>query len=189
MTALSKVFAGWEGYQKSLVDAVAPLTRAQLLWRPADDRRSLGELARHISLGRITWFARMAAPGMESAREQVPEWGTDEDGERDIVEDRVPADDAGALVEWLTLSWHPIERVLEEWTVADLPVTYRHRWQGDTYAVSRQWTIWRIMAHDIHHGGQIAMLLGIRGIDAFALRALGGHVVLPPLADAVREPR
>jgi hypothetical protein len=39
---------------------------------------------------------------------------TDDDGERDIVEDVVPADDAQKLVEWLTLSWHPIQRALEE---------------------------------------------------------------------------
>jgi hypothetical protein len=32
------------------------------------------------------------------------------------------------------------------------------------------------------------MLLGMQGVEAFALRALGGHVVLPPLADAVGEP-
>jgi hypothetical protein len=32
------------------------------------------------------------------------------------------------------------------------------------------------------------MPLGMRGVEAFALRALGGHDVLPPLADAVGEP-
>jgi hypothetical protein len=51
------------------------------------------------------------------------------------VEDVVPADDAQKLVEWLTLSWHPIQRALEEWTVADLRITYEHRCRGETYAV------------------------------------------------------
>ncbi len=83
---------------------------------------------------------------------------------------------------WLEASWQPIARVLEEWTVADLATTYRHRWQGQEYAVSRQWTIWRIMAHDVHHGGQLAMMLALLGVDAFELRALGGHIVMPPLA-------
>jgi hypothetical protein len=38
------------------------------------------------------------------------------------------------------------------------------------------------MAHDIHHGGQLAMMLGMMGVDAFELRALGGHIVVPTLA-------
>jgi hypothetical protein len=31
----------------------------------------------------------------------------------------------------------------------------------------------------MHHGGQIAMMLGLQGIEAFELRALGGHIVSP----------
>jgi hypothetical protein len=38
------------------------------------------------------------------------------------------------------------------------------------------------MAHDIHHGGQIARMLACQGVEAFELRWLGGHIVLPPLA-------
>ena len=48
------------------------------------------------------------------------------------------------------------------------------------YLVSRQWTVWRILSHDMHHGGQIAMMLAIQGIEAPELRTLGGHIVEPP---------
>jgi hypothetical protein len=130
-------------------------------------------------MGRINWFARMGAPGIDGVAERVPEWETDADGVRHIVEAAVAADEPRGLVEWLELSWHPIQHVLEEWTAADLERTYPHRWQGQDFANSRQWTIWRIMPHDIHHGGQLAMLLGILGVDAFELRALGGHIVMP----------
>src|SRR5881394_3799852 len=57
--SLAHVFEGWDGYQTSLVHAIEPLTAAQLEWRAAPGRRSVGELVRHISFGRITWFARM----------------------------------------------------------------------------------------------------------------------------------
>jgi hypothetical protein len=30
------------------------------------------------------------------------------------------------------------------------------------YLVSRQWTLWRILSHDLHHGGQLALLLGLQ---------------------------
>jgi uncharacterized damage-inducible protein DinB len=65
--------------------------------------------------------------------------------------------------------------MLEEWTVDDLFHTYLLA----GYVVSRQWTIWRIMSHDVHHGGQLAALLALQGIEAKELRALGGHTILP----------
>src|SRR5262245_61012039 len=184
MISLSRIYEGWEGYQTSLVHAVRPLTRDQLTWRPAPDRRSIGEIVRHISLGRINWFVRMGAPGIDGVAERVPKWATDSDGIRHIVEEAVAADEPQVLFEWLELSWHPIQRVLEEWTDDDLNKTYLHRWRGRSYLHAGQWTIWRIMAHDIHHGGQLAMLLGILGIEAFELRALGGHLVMPTPASS-----
>jgi hypothetical protein len=35
------------------------------------------------------------------------------------------------------------------------------------------------MSHDVHHGGQLAMMLAMQGVDAFELRALGGHIIEP----------
>ena len=179
---LARVYEGWERYQTSLLHAVAPLKPDHLNWRPAPHRRSVGELVRHVSLGRVNWFARMPAPGIDDATKRVPDWATDGDGNRHAVESSVPADDAPLLASWLQWSWEPVRRALHEWTTDDLATTYRHRFRGKTYAVSRQWTIWRIMAHDIHHGGQIARILAERGIEAFELRALGGHTVEPPRA-------
>ena len=68
MHKLAQVLEGWDGYQTSLLHATAPLTNEQLSWRPAPGRRSLGELARHISMGRITWLCRMGAPGIRHGR-------------------------------------------------------------------------------------------------------------------------
>lgn len=179
MLNLAQVFDGWNGYQTSLLHAIVPLTIDQLTWRPASDRRSVGELIRHISLGRVTWFSRMDAPGAESVRLRVPRWYIDGDGSRHPVEDSLPPNDPAVLAEWLKLSWRPIQKMLDEWTVQDLFQTYPHRFRNTDYVVSRQWTIWRMMSHDTHHGGQLALMLAILGIDAFELRALGGHIISP----------
>jgi len=185
MHKLAQVFDGWNGYQTSLVHAIAPLTTDQLSWRAAPDRRSAGELIRHISLGRITWFSRMGAPDSDAVARAVPQWYTDGDGSRHPVEESVLSDNPSILAEWLELSWRPIQRMLKEWTVNDLFQTFPHRFRGTDYVVSRQWTIWRIMSHDLHHGGQLAMMLAVQGIDAFELRALGGHIVEPdPKSDS-----
>ena len=50
---------------------------------------------------------------------------------------------------------------------------------------SRQWTIWRILSHDLHHGGGLALLLGMQGIDIPDLGEQGGHLTEPPLAEPV----
>lgn len=179
---LARIFDGWQGYQASLLHAVAPLTPEQLVWKPAPRSRSLGELIRHLALGRITWLARMNPPGIAAAAARVPQWFNDGEGERHVSEEAIPSDDAAILTEWLRVSWEPVGALLAQWTPEDLMDTYPHRFGGKVYAISRQWTLWRILSHDNHHGGQIAMMLAVQGIPAFELRALGGHIVEPPLA-------
>jgi uncharacterized damage-inducible protein DinB len=182
MHKLGQVLEGWDGYQTSLLHAVSPLTAGQLSWRPGPDRRSAGELIRHIGLGRISWLSRLGAPGIDAIATRVPRWYTDGDGARHVVEDDVPCNQAAVLTEWLVLSWQPIQNMLSEWSVDDLFQTYPHRFRGTDYSVSRQWTVWRILSHDLHHGGQLAMMLAMQGIEAFELRALGGHIITPALA-------
>jgi uncharacterized damage-inducible protein DinB len=184
MPGLATVFDGWNGYQTSLCHAIETLTSEQLRWRPAPHVRSLGEIIRHLSLGRITWLSRMDAPGIADIRFQVPRWYTDGDGARHVVEDAAPCDQNDVLIQWLELSWRPIQRVLDEWTVENLFQTFLHQFRGTQYRVSYQWTLWRIMSHDIHHGGQVAMMLACQNIPALELRALGGHIVAPPEASS-----
>lgn len=186
MQSLHEVFDGWQGYQTSLVHAVAPLTIDQLRWRPARSANSVGEVVRHISLGRVTWFTRMSAPGSADVAGRIRDWEQDADGNRDIVEGALKiTDDAAQLVDWLERSWRMIATTLVAWKVDDLAQTYRHKWNGRVYAVSRQWTLWRILTHDVHHGGELSLMLGLQGIEAFELSGLFGHITLPPFADAV----
>jgi uncharacterized damage-inducible protein DinB len=168
---LTSIYEGWEGYNTSLVKAIAPRTREELAWRPAAGLKSVGEIADHIARGRIDWFSRMDAPGAREMASQSAGW-------RDTTEDAVE------LVSRLEISWRMVEAVLKQWTVADLWGTYLQPYQGKTYAVSRQWTIWRIMAHDIQHGGQVSVMLYAQGIDILELGDLGGHLTEPPLAPA-----
>ena len=98
--SLAMVFEGWEDYRRSIIHAVAPLTREQLLWRPAAHLRSVGELARHIALGPVGWFLWMGAPGSHELAGRIAAWEDDSDGNRYVIETAIGiADQAGQLVE------------------------------------------------------------------------------------------
>jgi uncharacterized damage-inducible protein DinB len=178
-TSLQRIFEGWDGYNTSLVKAVESLTPEQLAFRATPDTRSVGELAAHIAFGRVVWFERMPAPG---SKELWEKWGLLRD-ERCDLKDMSKSVDASFLVGLLEESWQMVQRTLHEWTVDDLWKSYDHPYDGKTYAVSRQWTIWRIMCHDIQHGGQLTILLRMQGISPFELSELGGHLTEPPVAE------
>lgn len=180
--SLMSVYEGWGGCQTSLVHAIAPLSPEQMAFRPAPHVHSVGEIARHISAGRLNWFLRMHAPGSAELASRISEWVQDEHGNRYIVEEALSTEPM-ELVRGLEDTWRMIEAALTQWSVADLEQTYRHTFRGKTYAVSRQWTIWRILAHDIHHGGQLSVLLSIQGVDPPDLGQQGGHLTELPLAE------
>lgn len=168
---MSSVYEGWEGFNQSIVNAVADLTAEQLRFRATQEMRSVEEVAWHIADGRVDWFIRIGAPSSEelsaliSARDGKP-----------------PASYTSKdLTGWLNRTYEMVEATLGQWTVDDLDVTFNQPYQGRVYAVSRQWVIWRIMAHDIYHGGQLSEVLAMQGIVPVGLTLLGGHLTEPPV--------
>jgi uncharacterized damage-inducible protein DinB len=165
---LSSVYQGWEGYQQSLVHAIAPLSAEHLAWRGAPGLRSLSEIAAHIGDGRIRWFLGVLGAGSEEQRAEVaalaPTGG--------LVGVSRPAQ----LVGWLELSWAVVEEALAGWTTDNLDESVKQSYQGQTYSIPRQWVIWRVMAHDLHHGGELALSLGMQGIAIPELGDQGGHL-------------
>lgn len=172
-TKLAEIFSGWDGYNTSIVHAIQPLTLDQLQWRPGPKLRSVGEVAGHLAIGRVDWFARMPAPGSLELSQKAQALGSH----------YAIASDRDAILGWLDATWKMIADTLEQFTVADLSRSYRHEYYGKVYAVSYQWTIWRILTHDVHHGGELALLLGMQGIPVPELGDLFGHLAEPPLAD------
>jgi uncharacterized damage-inducible protein DinB len=190
------IYEGWDSHQIALARAVAPLTPEQLAWRPAPHLNSVREIISHLALARLYWFFQMGAPGSADLARQVPSWeGEHVNAEHsselrrwiDALEQQESAlvNDPAELLRWLEASWQMIATTLNTWTVADLTQTYRRRYQGKRYVVSRQWTIWRILSHDLHHGGELSILLGLQGIDIPDLGDRGGHLIELPLAEPV----
>ncbi len=190
---LKFVYEGWDSHQQSLMHAVTPLTPEQLAWRPAPNQASVNDLIGHIAGSRLWWFYKMHAPGSLVLARQIAPWANETFNAGDVndfnrwMEANIQWEEAlklpGESLKWLELSWGMIETTLNTWTVDDLAQTYRHIREGKIYAVTRQWTIWRVMSHDLHHGGQIAMMLGLQGIPVPELGDKGGHLTPWSLAE------
>ena len=170
-TVLSKIFEGWDGYQSSILHATQLISAEQLTWRPAPNLRSVGELTAHIALGRLGWFVRLQAPGSLELYQQAVAMGWE-----GAISDR-----KDEILHWLEMTWRVIADSLNLWTVENLWRTFEQDYQGARYRVSYQWVVWRILAHDIHHGGELAVMLGMLGIDIPELGDLGGHLIMPPV--------
>lgn len=161
------MYKGWDDYQVSLVRTVGRLLPEQLAWRAQSNLRSVGEIVAHIIGGRVQWFHRVLGEGSEEFAREVAAWGPEEKIEEKPHE----------LVRWLEATWTMIESALNRWTVSDMAQVYDlPPYQGKKYALTRQWMMWRVLSHDIHHGGELAIMLGMQGISIPELGEEGGHL-------------
>jgi uncharacterized damage-inducible protein DinB len=152
---LDTFYENWKRYQDHVKEAIAPLTVEQLALRAAPDLRSIGEIAAHIIGARIGWFTRFLGEGDEEMK-SMPRW--DAPGQ--------PARDAAELVHGLDLSWKLMADALARWNSEDMQKTFAQDWRGDHYELSRSWVIWHLLEHDLHHGGEISLTLGMHGLQA-----------------------
>jgi len=175
--SLQFVFDGWDGYNASLRSAVEPRTAEELAWRPSAGLSSVGEVVAHLAFARPAWFSKMDAPGALALHERyVSLRGPDKQWL-----DSALLVSPNRLVEMLDETWWVIKPTLERWTVEDLPALYRLEYEGVPYAFSRQWMVWRVLSHDMHHGGQLSQMLYQQGIDIPELGDRGGHLTEPPV--------
>jgi uncharacterized damage-inducible protein DinB len=157
-STLDVIYENWSGYNKKLRDCIAPLTNEQLLLQPAPRLWSLGQVVQHIISVRAGWFSGTLQDDNEMMKEYML-WG-----QRDSP-DRSAAELAGGLNE----TWAFIEARLQRWTPADCARTFPDEWDGQVYEVSRSWVIYHVMEHDLHHGSEVSLILGMNGLRAIDL--------------------
>ncbi len=154
---LTTFYNGWAGYQRSLVRIIAPLSPAQLALPTAPHHWSIGMVVQHIVANRVFWFQTWMGAGNPDLA-PIASWGWGQ-------EDRLVGS-AAELVVKLEATWQMIEDALARWTLADLgdvisvPAEERQRFSEHT----RQWIIWHVLEHEIHHGGELSLGLGNHGL-------------------------
>jgi uncharacterized damage-inducible protein DinB len=157
-SVLTTLYAGWENYQRHLTQAIAPLSEAQLALGAAPHLLPIGVLAAHIIAGRVYWMDEMLGEG---SAEIAPLVHWDDPGE--------PARSAAELVSGLEATWRLVQGALERWTPEDLAQTVQVVRRGRERSFTRQWVIWHLIEHDLHHGGELGFSLGIHHLAALDL--------------------
>jgi uncharacterized damage-inducible protein DinB len=147
------IYENWKLYHQKLRDAIAPLTDEQLKLQPASGMWPVQQLAQHIIGVRAGWFCGTLQEE-DAAMAAYMEWGQRES----------PARTAAEMVRGLDETWAFIESRVQRWTPEDCAMTFPDEWDGQVWQVSRSWVIYHVMEHDLHHGGEISVILGMHGL-------------------------
>jgi len=152
---LTTFYTEWKKYQDKLKEAIAPLTAEQLDLLTAPHVCSIKELVEHIVGARIGWFVNFLGEGGELM--QSLSYPDDPD---------TPNRSAADLVNDLDVTWNIISVCLARWSAADMQKTFPRERRGAHYDLSRSWVLWHILEHDLHHGGELSLGLGMHGLQA-----------------------
>jgi len=147
-------YKGWDTYQNHLIKAIEPLTAEQLELKISPNLRSIGSLARHIIRTRAGWLNGLMGEGDPDVA-AIAQWEYEGD---------VPP--TSELVRDLKVTFLAWQECLERWTPEDLEYIFRGERWGEPYELSRQWVIWHVIEHDLHHGGELSFSLGAHGLTA-----------------------
>ena len=157
-STLEVIYENWRGYNEKLRRCLAPLTPEQLALQPAPHMWPLGQVVQHIISVRAGWFSGTLQDEDVRMNEYML-WG-----QRDS-----PDRSADELVRGLEETWAFIEARLQRWTPADCAQTFPDEWEGQVYQVSRSWVIYHVLEHDLHHGSEASLILGMNGLPGLDL--------------------
>ncbi len=144
------IYDNWQGYNAKLRDAIAPLSDEQLRLQPAPGMWPLGQIVQHLISVRAGWFSGTLQDDDEGMAAYMT-WGQYDPPPRSAAE----------LARGLDETWAFIESRLRRWTPEECAMTFPDEWDGQTYDVSRSWVIYHVLEHDLHHGGEVSLLLGM----------------------------
>lgn len=154
---VSTIYEGWRTYQGALVEALAPLSEEQLALSVAPNLRSVQDIARHIVGARARWFYLLMGEGGEAFK-QMGRWDARDGRARSAQE----------LVQGLERTWEGMQEAIGRWTYEDWAQTWPGE-DGEPETLTRQWVLWHLIEHDVHHGGEISLTLGAHGVRALGL--------------------
>ena len=143
------LFGHWSDVRQGLYQALDMLSTDQLAFMPRQGLWSLHETICHIAGGEDSWFrcyVTREVSSWEEASYQPADYPTPAALKALLLQvhqrvEAMYASDADArLAQLVTLPWGP--------------------------TVSHEWVVWHILEHEIHHRGEVYLMLGLLGMEA-----------------------
>jgi uncharacterized damage-inducible protein DinB len=138
----------WQHMQDELVRVVGLLSDTQMNMRIAPNVRTLGEQAEHVVRGRALWVHKIVN---DPSLEPMMNWDAPND----------PTRSAAEVVGGLQHTWQILRAYIEPSTTDDA---------DGSGTVSEQEaeglrTVWGMLDHDLCHAGELALMLGVLGLE------------------------
>ena len=143
----NELFGHWGVVRRGLVRALDSLADEQLDFVPREGLWSLGTVARHIAVAEEGWFRYVVI----RERDGWPDYA---------VEDYPTVESIKGLladVRARTVAY------LEGIDVADVDRVIETPW-GEKLSIRE--IVWHVLEHEIHHRGEIYLMLGLLGMEA-----------------------
>jgi uncharacterized damage-inducible protein DinB len=143
----AELFGHWKPVRRDLLRALDMLTDEQLRFVPRDGLWSLGKVTRHIAEAEDGWFRFVVAGELDG-------WPQFADQDSPTVE---------SVKALLTQVHDRTQAYLATVEEADLDRFITAPW-GSRFPL--RWVIWHVLEHEIHHRGEIYLMLGLMGMEA-----------------------
>ena len=155
--SIAPFYQGWDAYNQHLIDVIAPLTTEQLGMSVAPHLRPVGMNATHIVGVRYGWMYYVLGE-CHDLLAPLQSW------------DDQPMHSADEIVEGLKLTWRALDDILNRYTADTLQELVEDEGEdGKMYKITRQWVLWHLIEHDLHHGGELSYTLGREGVAGINL--------------------
>jgi len=137
----------WQHMQDELVRVIALLSDTQMNIRIASHVRTLGEQAEHMVRGRALWVHKVVD---DPSLEPMMKWDEPDD----------PTRSAAEVVAGLQHTWQILRAYIEPSTMNDSNSGPMSEQEKDGLR-----TVWGMLDHDLCHAGELALMLGVLGLE------------------------
>jgi uncharacterized damage-inducible protein DinB len=169
---LTTFYTSWKAYQDRLEAVLVPLTTPQLMLRAAPGLRSIGENALHIVGCRVFWLTEFLGEDSGEEMKVYARWNEVALKAPYATWNEValaleaPAPSGAELAQGVDRTWQFMAGCLARWSPADMQQTFLEEGDDTSGEVSRAWVVWHVLEHDLHHGGEVSLTLGMHGLQA-----------------------
>ena len=158
---LKAFYDGFADQHWKIVETLRPLSAEQMQLQAAPSEWAIWQLASNMVGGRMYWLCFMLGEDNQGIGPEWTDWEDTPEHSRTSAE----------LIEALEKTWVVVEACFDRWTLADLNVEItKDNFWGQPVTISPAWVLQRVMAHEVHPGSEISLMLRVHGLPTLMNR-------------------